>query len=209
MSKDSLVTLFALIAALNACSASSPTAPSTDGIGAPRVESSISSPPSGSSQGQSSAATSASVNTGSPKYGGKFYGNWCGPGWSGGKTGTSGTATPVDELDQQCGYHDRAYAAADAYWSQSYNRAASSAAKKQACDSWYSAYRSADVALTSAARALPHLAGTVTSHRPDGWHYDPNIFGVHPRSTGQRIDYRDAAIITGNSGLFKAPGCRR
>ncbi len=42
------------------------------------------------------------------------YGNWCGPGWSGGvdvskNNGKSGTAGPVDSLDAACKKHDEVY----------------------------------------------------------------------------------------------------
>lgn len=147
------------------------------------------------------------VNRGNPRYGGEFYGNWCGPDWSGGVTSSGGSGAPVDDLDRQCRFHDLAYAGADAYWKPIYDKAKTAAARKQACDSWLSVYRSADVALTEAGRALPSLVGTIHPTRPDAWNFDPTVFGRHPRTTGQRNDYRVSAVISGNLGLFKKPPC--
>ena len=49
-----------------------------------------------------------------PGQNGIRYGNWCGPGWSGGvdvskNNGKSGTAGPVDSLDAACKKHDEVY----------------------------------------------------------------------------------------------------
>lgn len=136
-----------------------------------------------------SVAASANAKLGNPKYGGWFYGNWGGPDWSGGKTGSGGDGDPVDDLDRQCRIHDNGYAAADAYWQPRYTKAKTAKARKQACGSWFSVYRSVDVALTKAARGLPSLVGTIRPTRPDAWNYDPRVFGPHPRSAGERNDY--------------------
>ncbi len=49
------------------------------------------------------------------EYGDRFfrYGNWYGPGWSGGSEGTTGDKPPVDELDAICMRHDFAYLIAE------------------------------------------------------------------------------------------------
>lgn len=149
----------------------------------------------------------AGINLGSPKYGGKFYGNWCGPDWSGGVTNKIGDAIPVDDLDLLCRHHDSGYAGADSYWGPIYRKAKTTADRKKACNSWLWVYRQTDVAMTSAVRNLPSLVGTIHPTRPDAWKYDPTIFGVHPRTVAQRQAYKVSAVITGNLGLFKTPPC--
>lgn len=155
----------------------------------------------------SGAISSRSIDTGNPRYGGRYYGNWCGPGWSGGRDGAAGTGVPVDDLDQQCQYHDRAYAAADDYWGPLYAAAETTSAQNEACASWRGVYWSVDGVLTRAVRGLPELAGTVHHSRPDGWNYDPAVFGTHPLTTGERINYRDLVILAGNLGFFNDPPC--
>jgi hypothetical protein len=140
--------------------------------------------------------TETAVDIGHAKFGGLFYGNWCGPDWSGGehKVGI-GTGAPVDILDTQCRRHDLAYHAADvALAPEYYDPATTPKHRSVLCNQWNSDYKNADKVLTrNVEKYVPVSPQPYYSDAPDNWGYDPRIFGELDATTNLfRLGYRAA-----------------
>lgn len=152
------------------------------------------------------AAAATYASTG--KFSALYYGNWCGPSWSG---GSSRREPPIDQMDVACQTHDRDYVIADSYWGQQYRTAKTKALRAAACTSWRYNYFNANNALMSAAAVLPAKSALEKSMKaketPDVWGFDSRIFGPHPRTAAQRVVFRDAVIAVRLTGLFKDPPC--
>jgi hypothetical protein len=122
----------------------------------------------------------ATSSAGNPFYRWTWYGNWCGPEWSGGQAGPIGIGEPVDALDSACRSHDLAWAAMDAFWVSRFAEASTAAEREKACRSWQLEYIDATRDLKATALRLSvELAAYVSG--PDPWGYDPAVFGPpHP-----------------------------
>lgn len=154
------------------------------------------------------AATATSSSTG--KFGTEYYGNWCGPSWSGGVTGLIGTAAPIDNLDRACKDHDLAYDKADKTWAPKY-AAANWFTKFSVCSSWKTDYTTANNTLARVARNLPGVTLLIASMQagqtPDVWGYNSNTFGPMPRTALQRDTFRNNVVAVNALQLFKKPAC--
>jgi hypothetical protein len=120
----------------------------------------------------------------------KRYGNWCGPQWSGGVEGSIGSGPAVDTLDKLCRRHDLAYNAADLKSGPAFLNAATKPEENRICKVWNDDFEAANKALSSAALAHIPLAQINPTDAPDGWGYDPRIWGVHPWTPESRIVYK-------------------
>jgi hypothetical protein len=137
-----------------------------------------------------------------------YYGQWCGPSWSGGSTGSESS---IDRLDSACKKHDESYAAADRYWQPLFKYARTLSASWSYCQSWKAAYKTADGVLKTAAQSLSSLtmlqASMTRGDAPDVWGYDRRVYGTHVLSATGRSLYRDGVVAASVTGLFKNPPC--